>query len=87
MKGANIKQLITTITSKLGAKSKMAIATDDYVPEEETDNLSFLKDDVITILDRNCGGGMWKGQLKNQIGLFPSKLVQPIVFKPKPVIT
>lgn len=41
------------------------------------DELSFDKDDVITVLARE-EATWWKGELKGLIGLFPSNYVMPL---------
>jgi len=50
---------------------------------QRDDELSFSVDDVITIMER-CGSDWWRGQLRGQIGMFPSNYVAAVV-EPEPV--
>uniref|UniRef100_A0A8D9BKH2 Intersectin-2 n=2 Tax=Cacopsylla melanoneura TaxID=428564 RepID=A0A8D9BKH2_9HEMI len=51
------------------------VALYDYQALNE-DELSFVKDDVITIIAKD-EADWWKGQLKGQVGLFPSNYTSP----------
>ncbi|KAL1459615.1 hypothetical protein WDU94_011579 [Cyamophila willieti] len=51
------------------------VALYDYQALNE-DELSFVKDDVITIIAKD-EADWWKGQLKGQVGLFPSNYTAP----------
>lgn len=50
---------------------------------QRDDELSFAVDDVITVLEC-CGSDWWRGQLRGQIGMFPSNYVVAVV-EPEPV--
>ena len=45
---------------------------------QRDDELSFAVDDIITVVDRSdCD--WWRGQLRGQIGMFPSNYVTAVV--------
>ncbi|KAI5732897.1 hypothetical protein M8J76_005446 [Diaphorina citri] len=55
---------------------KRVIALYDYQALNE-DELSFVKDDIITIIAKD-ETDWWKGQLRGQVGLFPSNYTGPV---------
>jgi hypothetical protein len=44
---------------------------------QEDDELSFAGDDVITVLKKD-NSGWWQGELRDQVGWFPSTFVRPL---------
>ena len=45
---------------------------------QHSDELSFKKDDIITILERGSDPDWWKGELDGRSGLFPANYIRPL---------
>ena len=45
---------------------------------QHSDELSFKKDDIITILERGADPDWWKGELDGRSGLFPANYIRPL---------
>lgn len=60
-----------------GGKKELVVARHDYLGAQEDDELSFSGDDVITVVKKD-NSGWWQGELRDQIGWFPSTFVRPM---------
>jgi len=73
------------VTEKLSKVSKIAIAIVDNSTQGK-DTLNFVKDDLITVLEKNQETNWWKGKAKGKTGWFPADFVEAVVLKPFSVI-
>eukprot|EP01114_Cavostelium_apophysatum_P009508 TRINITY_DN2265_c0_g1_i2.p1 TRINITY_DN2265_c0_g1~~TRINITY_DN2265_c0_g1_i2.p1 ORF type:complete len:597 (-),score=210.06 TRINITY_DN2265_c0_g1_i2:52-1842(-) len=63
--------------SVLIPKAKKAKALYDY-EAQESNELSFKENDIITIVEEYADSQWWKGELNSAVGLFPSNFVEVI---------
>ena len=45
---------------------------------QHSDELSFKKDDMITLVERGADPDWWKGELDGRSGLFPANYIRPL---------
>lgn len=58
-------------------RKELVIARHDYQGATEDDELSFCGDDVITVIKKD-NSGWWQGELRDEVGWFPSTFVRPL---------
>jgi len=65
-------------SSSVGPKASKAIVTHHYDPDQE-DELSLMKGEYITILERDLDDGWWRGRNeRGETGVFPANFVKEI---------
>lgn len=45
---------------------------------QHSDELTFKKDDIITVIERGADPDWWKGEVDGHSGLFPANYVRPL---------